>query len=91
MHLGMVARDPVPGSRRDLYRLVDDAWYEVTLTKLTMFKALVDLADQGVTAAGGEATPAGARLADMRDFYTFVQERMPQLMAEWASAKVVRD
>src|SRR5262245_50023034 len=52
--LGMVVREPVPGSRGYAYRLVDDAWYEVTLTKLTMLKTIMDLADHGVVAAGGE-------------------------------------
>jgi predicted transcriptional regulator len=85
--LNMVVRAPVPGSRRDVYRLVNDSWYEVTLTKLSLFKTLIDLADLGVGAAGGEATTAGARLAEMRDFYAFVQERMPQLLDDWTASR----
>jgi len=85
--INMVVREPVPGSRRDVYRLVDDSWYEVTLAKLSLLKTLVDIANHGVHAAGGDSTPAGARLAGMRDFYAFVQERMPQLMDEWAATR----
>jgi predicted transcriptional regulator len=87
MQISMVVREPVPGSRRDRYRLVDDSWYEVTLAKMTLFKTLVDIADQGIVAAGGKATPAGARLAGMRDFYIFVEDRMPELIDEWAEQK----
>src|SRR5688500_9152872 len=42
VQLNMVVRAPAPGSRRDAYRLVNDSWYEVTLTKLSLFKTLVD-------------------------------------------------
>ena len=80
----------MPGSRRDRYRLVDDSWYEVTLAKMTLLKTLVDVADDGIAAAGGPSTPAGARLAGMRDFYVFVQETMPDLMAQWAERKAPR-
>ena len=59
IQINMIAREPVPGSRRDRYRLVDDSWYEVTLAKMTLLKTIVDYAEQGVAAAGGDRTPAG--------------------------------
>jgi len=86
-HLNMVAREPVPGSRRDRYRLVDDSWYEVTTAKMTFLKVLADATEQGVVAAGGRRTPAGKRLADMRDFYLFVQDAMPEIMEKWKANK----
>jgi DNA-binding transcriptional ArsR family regulator len=87
----MVTRDVVPGSRRDRYRLLDDSWYEVTLEKMTLLTTLADLARAGVDAAGGEATPAGARLAGMRDFYDFVQKELPALLDRWQSIKSRED
>ncbi|MFC7242082.1 GbsR/MarR family transcriptional regulator [Catellatospora aurea] len=87
VHLNMVAREPVPGSRRDRYRMVDDSWYEVTVAKMGLLKTISDAADQGVAAAGGEGTPAGAKLAGMRDFYAWVQENMPSLLNQWAEHK----
>ncbi|WP_238006261.1 MarR family transcriptional regulator [Dactylosporangium sp. AC04546] len=86
-HIGMLAREHVPGSRRDRYRLVDDSWYEVTVAKMTLLKTLADAAGQGAAAAGGDGTVAGARLAGMRDFYTWVQDNMPALLDQWAAAK----
>src|SRR5688572_22225051 len=47
IHLNMASREPVPGSRRDRYRLVDDSWYEVTTAKMTFLKVLADAAEQG--------------------------------------------
>ncbi len=86
-HIRIVARDPVAGSRRDRYRLVDDSWYEVTLEKMTLLTTMADLAREGVAAAGGPGTPAGARLANMRDFYDFVQQELPALLDKWAAVK----
>jgi len=85
--INMVAREPVPGSRRDRYRLVDDSFYEVTLAKMTLIKTIADAADEAVAATGGPGTPAGARLANMRDFYVFVQEALPDLLDRWAERK----
>ena len=87
IHINMVAREPVPGSRRDRYRLVDDSWYEVTVAKMTLIKDLAQAADQGTRAAGGPGTPAGARLAGMRDFYLFVQNELPRVLDLWAERK----
>jgi predicted transcriptional regulator len=86
----MVARDVVPGSRRDLYRLVDDSWYEVTLEKMTLLTTLADIARGAVDAAGGPGTPAGARLAGMRDFYDFVQGELPAMLERWSALKAGR-
>lgn len=87
VHLNMVAREPVPGSRRDRYRMVDDSWYEVTVAKMSLLKTISDAAGQAVVAAGGEQTPAGAKLAGMRDFYQWVQDNMPSLLDQWAEHK----
>lgn len=89
IQINMVLREPVAGSRRDRYRLVDDSWYEVTLAKMTLIKTLADAAAQGVVAAGGPDTPAGARLAGMRDFYVFAQEALPELLDKWVERKAV--
>jgi DNA-binding transcriptional regulator GbsR (MarR family) len=87
MHINMISREPVPGSRRDRYRIIDDTWYEMTVAKMTLLKTLMDAAAQGVEAAGGQDTPSGARLAGMRDFYRFVQDEMPEVMDKWAKRK----
>jgi hypothetical protein len=87
----MVVREPVPGSRRDRYRLVDDSWYEVIVAKMGLIKTLADVAEQGVAAAGGPDTPAGARLANMRDLYLFVQDAMPGLTEQSAARKAATE
>ncbi|MEU4226506.1 MULTISPECIES: MarR family transcriptional regulator [unclassified Nonomuraea] len=81
MHL--VVREPVPGSRRDVYRLPDDAWYELTLAKMPIFRQITDEASAAVEAVGGDDTTAGANLARMRDYFAFVERGLPRLLAEW--------
>jgi DNA-binding transcriptional ArsR family regulator len=81
--LRMVVREPVPGSRRDRYRMPNDVWYEVGLGEVPMFKTLAQLADDGVAALGGTGNPAGARMARMREFYQFMQKELPTLLERW--------
>jgi hypothetical protein len=90
IQINMIERVPVPGSRRDVYRLLDDAWYEVSLAEMTLLKSMSVAAEDGVAAAGGAQTPAGARLANMRDYFLYVQENLPLLLAGWAEWKKAR-
>jgi hypothetical protein len=87
LHIGILAREPVPGSRRDRYRLPDDPWYEASTAKGPLFRTVADLADDGVAALGGPATPSGARVAEMRDFFLFVQAELGGLLQKWEAAK----
>jgi len=87
MQIGILVREPVPGSRRDRYRLPYDAWYEASATKGGLFKTLADLADDGAAALGGPATPSGARVAEMRDFFLFMQTELASLLDKWEETK----
>jgi DNA-binding transcriptional regulator GbsR (MarR family) len=86
MQLGMVVREPVPSSRRDRYRLMDDFWFEASLTKMTMFKTVADIAADGAKALGADS-PGGARVTRMRDYFLFVQEELPSLLDKWQASK----
>jgi hypothetical protein len=90
IHIQMLRREPVPGSRRDRYSLPSDAWYEVSALKGTAFKVFSDLAREGVDALGGESTGPGARVAQMRDYFEFVHDEMPTLLDRWERVKAER-
>jgi predicted transcriptional regulator len=83
MQLGLLVREPAPGTRRDRYRLPDDPWYEASSVRRGMMKTLADLSDEGVAATGGPATPAGSRIAEMRNFYRFVEVDIDRVLARW--------
>ncbi|MEH1164589.1 helix-turn-helix domain-containing protein [Micromonospora sp. CPCC 205539] len=80
---GMLIREPVPRSRRDRYRMPTNPWYEATITKTALYKTFIDVADGGVAALNGPETPAGERVAEMRDFFIFVQEEIDALGQRW--------
>lgn len=78
----LIERVPVPGSRRQHYRLLGDAWTGAAAIKQERFTALADLATDGLVIIPADG-PAASRLQQMRDFYTFLAEEMPALRARW--------
>jgi hypothetical protein len=84
---GMLVREPVKGSRRDRYRMPDNPWYEATITKTGLYKNFIDIASAGVDALHGPATPSGERVAEMRDFFIFVQEEIDSLGERWRARR----
>lgn len=85
-HIGLINREPVPGSRRDRYRLPANPWYQTALLETELFKALIALSEDGVAAVGGEDTQAGTKIAEMRDFLRFMEAELPRLLDRWHEA-----
>ncbi|MEV0152883.1 MarR family transcriptional regulator [Micromonospora sp. NPDC050686] len=86
---GMLVREPVKGSRRDRYRVPDNPWYEATITKTGLYKNFIDIATAGVGALDG-AGPGRERVAEMRDFFAFVQEEIDGLGERWRARRASR-
>jgi len=80
MHVGLAEREAVPGARRDLYRLPDDAWYTASGAKQPAYGKLADVASQGVMATGGLA---GGRLRDMQSFFDYLDTELPGVVERW--------
>jgi biotin operon repressor len=91
IQIGMAAREPVPGSRRDRYRLADDSWYEATVTKLTLFESVAQLTAEGAEALGPPSSPAAARVGQMRDYFRFIHRELPVLLERWKATRPDRD
>lgn len=78
--VGMIHRHRLPGSRRYAYELPAHAWYAVALGKGELYLVLARLAEAAIPSLG----PLGAeRLAEMADFFRFLQGRMPEVLEEW--------
>lgn len=88
---GLLRREPVPGSRRDLYRLANETWWEASLTKMNRLKTIADAADEGVSALGGPDTRSGRAIAEMRDFFIFCHDEVPLLMEKWQERRAAQD
>lgn len=85
--LRLVVREPVPGSRRDLYRLADNAWYTAAMTELNLYQSIIAASEKVLEALGDGESPSRARIAEMRDFFTFFQHEMGGMLAKWESAR----
>ena len=87
LHLGMIERAAAPGSRRDHYRLQGDPWYEAYARAPETLVQFQQLATEGIAATGGPETAAARRLAEMRDFYAFMQREIPALLDRWRAER----
>jgi DNA-binding transcriptional regulator GbsR (MarR family) len=82
----LITREREPGSRRDVYRLHDDEWYEAIYRREAVLERWQRAVLDGVQAVGPD-TPAGARLQDTADFFAFLRAEMPELLARWRDSR----
>jgi predicted transcriptional regulator len=87
--VGMISREREPGSRRDVYLVLEDLWYEVTVRQDQLIGRWAGAAKDGIEILGPR-TPAGRRLADSYDFFVFVQRELPALLQRWQAHKAQR-
>jgi DNA-binding transcriptional ArsR family regulator len=80
--LGLVSREREPGSRRDLYRVHDDIWYDVIVGRLRVMAKWDDSLREG-QAAAGDGSVAAERLGEMAAFFEFLRGEIPDLMRRW--------
>lgn len=80
--VGLAERVPMPASRRDHYRLRDDAWAVLFTNQNVTIAAMQDAAEAGIAATGPEGL-AHHRLTQMRDFYAFLLAEIPALLERW--------
>ncbi|MFI7637420.1 GbsR/MarR family transcriptional regulator [Nonomuraea sp. NPDC049400] len=89
LSVGLIERLPAPGSRREHYRLRDDAWPTLFSTQNTVVHVMLQAAETGIaTTSSGD--PAHARLTRMRDFYEFLLGELPGLLRRWEEQRSPR-
>lgn len=84
--VGLVARERAPGERRDSYRVYDDMWYASFLKRDRLMMLWRDQAKEGIDIVGA-GTPAGRRLAEMRDFFEFMVAEIPAMFDRWHASR----
>ena len=85
--IGILHRLPQPGSRRDKWEFLDDAWYTALMAKSPIYGVIADLGDRAADAIGDETAAGALRAREMARFYRFVDTRMPDLMREWETLR----
>ncbi|MBB3724541.1 GbsR/MarR family transcriptional regulator [Nonomuraea dietziae] len=80
--VGLIERLPAPGSRREHYRLRDDAWATLFTSQNTVIQTMLQAARAGIDSTEAD-DPAHRRLTQMRDFYEFLLGELPALLQRW--------
>ncbi len=78
----IVSREREPGSRRDVYRMRDNVWYEATFRKDQMLVMIDEVLGEGV-AALGQDSEAGTRLDETREFFRFCHSELGTMLDRW--------
>ncbi len=89
VQIGLIDREHVPGSRKDHFRVRPDAWHASLVRRDAMVHRFTTALADGVAAVGRD-TPAGQRLAETRDFFSFWQSEMPELLTRWEAHRAAR-
>jgi DNA-binding transcriptional regulator GbsR (MarR family) len=87
MQVQLASRAREPGSRRDMYRLHDDVWYEAIGSRDQMLARYAGTLRDGVAALGPN-TPAGQRIEETMEFFDFMRSEFAAMVDRW---RIVRD
>jgi predicted transcriptional regulator len=80
--LSLIGREREPGSRRDRYRVYDDAWYEASVRRERLLTRWEETVREGVDVLGA-GSAAGARMAETLAFFEFLRREMPAVLERW--------
>jgi DNA-binding transcriptional regulator GbsR (MarR family) len=84
--VGLITREREPGTRRDRYRVDDDAWYEALLRREHLLARFEDSAREGAEVLGA-ATPAGEHILKSHALFAFLRREMPALLERWRAER----
>jgi len=80
--VGMVSRERDPRNRRERYSLGEDVWHRTWARSIEFCVMWAQAAGDGAEVLGPD-TPAGARLDEMRQFFSLVAHDTAQVSEHW--------
>ncbi len=86
IQVNLAGREREPGSRRDIYGVHGDIWYEAVLRREHVLARWQASLQDGIQLIGA-GTPAGDRLTETLAFFDFVQAEMPPMLERWRARK----
>ena len=81
-HVRLVTREREPGSRRELYRVHPDVWFQSMNQRDAYFGRWINTFQQGLETLGAD-TPAGRRLAESIEFFRFMEKELAEMLDRW--------
>lgn len=88
--VGMIRRERVAGSRRDVFVVDDDAWRDTLLRADRVYAPMIAALDRSLTELAPE-DPARRRIEMSRAFLEFVTEEMGAMSQRWQERLVELD
>lgn len=89
MQFNFVERLGRPGDRRAFYQVAPGAWERVLASQHADTIRFRELGEQGLVLLAGAPETRQTRLAEMTDFYAFLEQEMPALLVRYRDQKVV--
>ncbi|MBB5954147.1 DNA-binding transcriptional regulator GbsR (MarR family) [Saccharothrix tamanrassetensis] len=80
--VSLVSRERETGSRRDVYRVYEDLWYEAIFRRDQMLARWEGSLKEGVSVLGPR-TPAGRRISETLAFFEFFHRELPDMLERW--------
>ncbi|TCO34023.1 DNA-binding transcriptional regulator GbsR (MarR family) [Kribbella steppae] len=90
LQLRLASREREPGSRRDVYVVQDDFWYQTMMRQDQALTRWSDSLNQ-VLAAAGEGSAAHRRIRASLGFIEFIEEEVHGLSERWIKRKAEID
>jgi len=82
IQVDMIVRERPAGSRRDLYRVYDDAWYEALTQRDQLLKRWAENLSLGMSVLP-PGSRSRARLAESLEFMEFLAVELPAVLQRW--------
>ena len=80
--VNMIRRETVPGGRRHVYVVDDDAWHDTMVNNTRLYGPMTDALDRAIGRIPADA-PERHRLELTREFLLFVTREMQLLAERW--------
>jgi DNA-binding transcriptional regulator GbsR (MarR family) len=87
---GMLHRERQPGSRRDLYALHTNLWFETVVDRERLMGRWADRMREGIDVLGRD-TPGGKRLIETTAFFDFIGKELPAMLERWREYRETLD
>ena len=79
----LVEEVPKAGTRARYFRIRPGAWTDGTRRAVEGIRKLVKIAEAGMPLVEGDDRESTRRLKEMRDYYRFMAEALPELLDRW--------
>ncbi|WP_243761750.1 GbsR/MarR family transcriptional regulator [Streptomyces sp. YIM 98790] len=82
----LVSRERQPGTRRELYRVHHNVWYEAMANRDALLNRWISTLQEGLPALGPD-TPAGERISETVEYLLFLRSELDGVLDRWRALR----